>query len=105
MSLAGEPEVFLGRQVGLRERQSYSEQTAALIDEEIQHLISERYTYVQQLLAQHREELERVAQALLAQESLDQQQLQHLVKGSNNRESGSESKATSDSHAASAYKG
>jgi cell division protease FtsH len=98
MSLAGEPEVFLGRQVGLRERQSYSEQTAALIDEEIQHLISERYAYVQQLLAQHREELERVAEALLEQESLDQQQLQHLVKGSSNGESGSKS-------AAAAYKG
>jgi cell division protease FtsH len=78
--LGGEQEVFLGREVGLRERQSYSEHTAALIDEEVQQLIGERYTYVHHLLSEHREELEQVAQALLEQESLNEQQLQHLVK-------------------------
>ncbi len=82
--LGGEQEVFLGREVGLRERQSYSEQTAALIDEEVQQLIAERYSYVQQLLSQHLEELGRVAHALLERESLDEQQLQRLVKNANN---------------------
>ncbi|HVB22256.1 MAG TPA: ATP-dependent zinc metalloprotease FtsH [Ktedonobacteraceae bacterium] len=82
--LGGEKEVFLGREVGLRERQSYSEHTAALIDAEVQHLISERYTYVQQLLSQHHEELTRIARALLEQESLNEQQLLHLLKESNN---------------------
>jgi cell division protease FtsH len=77
--LGGEQEVFLGREVGLRERQSYSEHTAALIDEEVQQLISERYTCVQQLLAAHREELERIAHALLEQESLDGPQLHRLL--------------------------
>jgi cell division protease FtsH len=101
MFLGGEQEVFLGRQVGLREKQMYSEQTAALIDEEVQHLISERYTYVQQLLAQHTEELERIATALLEQESLDEQQLQQLVRGSNNREASSENEAASGHLAAS----
>ena len=81
--LGGEPEVFLGREVGLKERQSYSERTTALIDEEVQQLISERYNYVHHLLSEHREELERLAHALLEQESLDEQQLQRLVKGSN----------------------
>jgi cell division protease FtsH len=81
--LGSEQEVFLGREVGLRERQSYSEQTAALIDEEVQQVIGERYKYVQQLLSQHHEELERVAHALLAQESLDKQQLHRLVKDAN----------------------
>jgi cell division protease FtsH len=78
--LGSEQEVFLGREVGLRERQSYSEQTAALIDEEVQQVIGERYKYVQQLLSQHHEKLERVAHALLAQESLEEQQLHRLVK-------------------------
>jgi cell division protease FtsH len=78
--LGGEQEVFLGREVGLREQQSYSEQTAALIDDEIQKLISERYAYVQHLFSQHREELARIAQALLERESLDEQQLQILLK-------------------------
>jgi cell division protease FtsH len=95
--LGGEQEVFLGREVGLKERQSYSEQTAALIDEEVQQLISERYTYVQQLLSQHREELEQIAHALLEQESLDEQQLQRLVKDTNkSAELVSESLARSD---------
>ncbi len=99
--LGGEHEVFLGREVGLRERQSYSEQTAALIDEEVQQLIGERYTYVQHLLSQHREELERIAHALLAQESLDEQQLHRLVKDAGtNADLVSESPASSDSLAA-----
>ena len=96
--LGGEQEVFLGREVGLRERQSYSEQTAALIDEEVQQLIGERYQYVQQLLSQHHEELGRIAHALLERESLDEQQLQHLLKESNNdAEHVSEGEAGSDS--------
>ena len=81
--LGGEQEVFLGREVGLRERQSYSEHTAAVIDSEVQHLIGECYQYVQQLLSQHHEELTRIAHALLEREALDEQQLQHLLKESN----------------------
>ena len=104
--LGGEQEVFLGREVGLRERQSYSEQTAALIDEEVQHLIAERYQYVQHLLSGHQVELERVAHALLERESLDEQQLQQLVKGmQNNTNLVSESKASSDSLVATSGKG
>ena len=82
--LGGEQEVFLGREVGLRERQSYSEHTATLIDEEVQQLIAERYQYAQHLLSEHQEELERVAHALLERESLDEQQLKQLIKGMQN---------------------
>jgi len=99
--LGGEQEVFLGREVGLRERQSYSEKTAALIDEEVQQLINERYGYVQQLLSQHHEELKRIAQALLERESLDEQQLRRLVEDAgNNAERVSEDKASYDRLAA-----
>ncbi len=104
--LGGEQEVFLGREVGLREREGYSEHTAALIDEEVQQQISERYAYVQQLLTQHHEELKRIAQALLERESLDEEQLQHLVKNANkNAELVSESETLSDNLAAPARKG
>ena len=104
--LGGEQEVFLGRQVGLRERQNYSEHTAALIDSEVQQLIGERYTYVQQLLSQHQEELERIAQALLERESLDEQQLRRLVTDANpTAQLVSESPSSSDSLAAPALKG
>jgi cell division protease FtsH len=96
--LGGEHEVFLGREVGLRERQSYSEQTAALIDEEVQQLIAERYQYAQHLLSEHQEELERVAHALLERESLDEQQLQQLLKdASNDTNQVSESESVSNS--------
>ncbi len=95
--LGGEQEVFLGREVGLRERQSYSEQTAALIDEEVQRQISECYTYVQELLSQHHAELERLAHALLEQEVLDDQQLHQLLKSpGNNANPLDEDKASSD---------
>jgi cell division protease FtsH len=104
--LGGEQEVFLGREVGLRERQSYSEQTAALIDEEVQQLIGERYRYVQQLLSQHHEELERIAHALLERESLEAEQLQQLLKGANNNaESVPESEASGDLLTATARQG
>lgn len=94
--LGGEHEVFLGREVGLRERQSYSEKTAALIDEEVQQLIAERYQYVQHLLSEHQVELEWVAHALLERESLDEQQLQKLlINASNDVDMVSESKAGS----------
>jgi len=96
--LGGEQEVFLGREIGLRERQSYSEHTATLIDQEVQELIAERYQYAQHLLAGHQEELERVAHALLERETLDEQQLKQLVKDmQNNVDLVSESKASSDS--------
>jgi cell division protease FtsH len=78
--LGGEQEVFLGREVGLREKQSYSEHTASIIDEEIQHLIKDRHTSVQQLLSAHRAELERIAHALLEHETLNEQQLSRLLK-------------------------
>ena len=104
--LGGEQEVFLGREVGLRERQSYSEQTAALIDHEVQQLIAERYEYAQHLLSEHRTELERVAHALLERESLDEQQLQQLVKGlPNNVDRVGESSARSDRLVATSGKG
>lgn len=77
--LGGEQEVFLGKEIGLRERQNYSEQTAALIDEEVHQRMSERYGYVQQLLSQHREELQRIARALLEQESLNAEQIRLLL--------------------------
>jgi cell division protease FtsH len=103
--LGGQQEVSLGREVGLRERELYSEHTAALIDEEVQQLIAERYTYVQHLLSEHREELGRIAQALLERESLDEQQLQCLVKDTNEHaELGSEGEPLSNNLAAPARK-
>jgi cell division protease FtsH len=77
--LGGEREVFVGREVGLGQQHEYSEQMAALIDEEVQRIISERYSYVQNLLSENRDKLERLAQALLEHESVDEKQLHTIV--------------------------
>ena len=104
--LGGEQEVFLGREVGLREKQMYSEHTAALIDEEVQRLIGESYTFVQHMLSQHHEDLERFARALLEQESLDEQQLHRLLNESATTiEPASKSEAIAESFAVSAHTG
>ena len=104
--LGSDHEVFLGREVGLRERQSYSEQTASLIDEEVQELIAERYHFAKHLLSEHHRELERIAKALLEREVLDEQQLQLLIKGLQiNLDDLSESDASNDSLVAISSKG
>ena len=81
MFLGGEQEVFLGREVGLAQRQDYSEETAAMIDEEVRKIIAERYDYVQQIIAGRRDALDRVAHALLERETLEEDDLRRLVLG------------------------
>jgi ATP-dependent Zn protease len=72
----------------------------------VQQQISERYRYVQQLISQHHEELERIAQALLERESLDEQQLQQLLRDAGKRaELAGESEAGDASLAAMARHG
>jgi ATP-dependent Zn protease len=55
-----------------------------MIDEEVKELIAERYHYAQRLLSDHRKELERIAEALLEREVLNEEQLQQLVEGMQN---------------------
>ncbi len=62
-------EVFLGRDYGTGK--TYSEETAGIIDEEIQRIISESYTDAKQILTQHIDKLHFVAQYLLKHESMD----------------------------------
>jgi len=81
MFLGAEQEVFLGRELGVGQRQGYSERTASAIDAEVQQLIQERYVHVQHLLSAHRDQLERLGQALLEHESLEEEQLRAVVFG------------------------
>ena len=79
MFLGSDQEVFLGRDIGLAQRQEYSEQTASIIDEEVQKIIAERYEYVKSVLATRRDALDRVAHALLERETVDEDELRRLV--------------------------
>ena len=67
----GQPdkEVFLGRE--LVQRRDVSEHTAQQVDQEIKRVLNEAHERARSILADHRDLLERIAQALLERETLD----------------------------------
>ena len=62
-------------------QQAFSDETAKIIDQEVRDLINQNYAAVSTLLADHREELERVADALLRYETLLADEVDRLIKG------------------------
>ncbi len=69
-------EVFLGRDFG--HSKMYSEKTAAKIDDEVKKIIDELYVKTKQLLSDNKETLERVAQALLEKETLNEGEFEEI---------------------------
>jgi cell division protease FtsH len=67
---------FLGYSLAQGER--YSEETAARIDQDVHQLLEERHTYVRSLLTEKRGLLDKVASALLKEETLEQSELQEI---------------------------
>jgi cell division protease FtsH len=67
----GQPdkEVFLGRE--LVQRRDVSEHTAQQVDQEIKRVLNEAHERARSILGDHRDLLERIAQALLERETLD----------------------------------
>lgn len=57
----------------------YSEQTATLIDNEVRNLLDNQYDRAQQLLRDHRSELELLANALLEKEVLLKSDVERLI--------------------------
>jgi cell division protease FtsH len=53
----------------------YSEETAHAVDEEVARIIRECYQEARRLLSEHRRELDELAEALLARETLDEQEI------------------------------
>ena len=66
---SGHDEVFIGR--SMAQTKNYSEEVAALIDEEIKTLIDNAYARCQEILSARREQLEFVADYLLKYENMD----------------------------------
>jgi len=60
--------IFLGREIN--EQRDYSEALAEEIDHEVRRIINEAYQVAQQVLQEHREELERIVEHLLERETL-----------------------------------
>ncbi|MBR5120211.1 MAG: ATP-dependent zinc metalloprotease FtsH, partial [Clostridia bacterium] len=66
---SGHSEVFLGRDYGTGKE--YSEQTASVIDEEIQRIVKECYADAKAILTEHIDKLHFVAEYLLGHETMD----------------------------------
>jgi len=77
LSFSDRPSPFnLSGDIGTRD---YSEETAAIIDEETRQLIDEAYTLVRKLLSDHRTTLQRIAQELRRHETVDAKQLSQIL--------------------------
>jgi cell division protease FtsH len=74
-----EEQIFLGREIA--QHQDYSEDTAIRIDQEIKRIVLENYSKARDLLAKHRDALDRIADALLVREVLDADQVRRIVAG------------------------
>ena len=77
-------EVFIGKDFA--SKQTYSDETAALIDCEIKRLIDEAYAKAEKLLKENMDKLELIAETLLDIETLDAEQFEQLYTGEKSRE-------------------
>jgi cell division protease FtsH len=73
-------EVFLGHSVA--QQKHVSDATAKLIDEEVRRLIDEAEVRARELLETRRDELDRLAEALLEYETLTGEEVKALLQGS-----------------------
>lgn len=70
--------IFLGKEI--TRNQNYSEVTAREIDQAIQGIITHQYERARQIVHEHREALEKIAQALLEHETLDGKHIHELLE-------------------------
>jgi cell division protease FtsH len=82
----GEEHVFLGKEI--QEPRDFSEGTAAIIDEEVQHLLREADQRAQTLLEEHRADLDHLAEALLQREELQRDEIAQILGQPSNRVDG-----------------
>lgn len=71
-------EVFLGRDIA-RQR-NYSEDVAALIDEEVREFVHTAHERAKAILLDHKDALDKLSEALLQKETLEGKELEELLK-------------------------
>ncbi len=71
--------VFLGREIG--EQRNYSDDVAKMIDEEVRAIIDRAYERATQVLTQHRDRLDRLADKLIAEETVDADAFETIFDG------------------------
>jgi cell division protease FtsH len=74
-----EEQIFLGREIA--QHQDYSEDTALRIDQEVKRFVTDNYSRAQTILSEHKQYLLDMADALLARETLDAEQVRRLSAG------------------------
>jgi len=70
--------IFIGRDFG--QMKSYSEETAALIDEEVKHIFDQAAADCEKLLTEHRDTLIAVAEYLLEHETMDGEEFNYFCE-------------------------
>jgi cell division protease FtsH len=74
-----EEQIFLGREIA--QRSDYSEDTALRIDQEVKRIVTDNYQRALAILEEYRGRLQVLADALLAREVLDAEQVRRIVSG------------------------
>jgi cell division protease FtsH len=74
-----EEQIFLGREIA--QHQDYSEDTALRIDQEVKRFVTDNYTRARTILVESKQRLLDMADALLARETLDAEQVRRLAAG------------------------
>ena len=74
---SGHDEVFIGKTMG--QTRSYSEKTAAEIDEEVKAIIDRAYSRCEEILAANREKLTEVAESLLKEETMSGEKFEKIM--------------------------
>jgi cell division protease FtsH len=74
----GHENVFLGRDIG--EQKNYSEDTAQKIDSEVRRIMVEAEARATQVMTQYRSYLETIADRLVKEETLEQEEFTNIVK-------------------------
>ena len=70
--------IFIGRDFG--QTKSYSEETAALIDEEVKAIFDSASAACEKILSEHAEELRAIAEYLLAHETMDGEEFNYFFE-------------------------
>ena len=73
----GEEHIFLGREMA--QQRDFSEHTAQLIDDEVRELVGGLEKKAQEILSEHREQLNVLAEVLLQKEMLEAEEIQELI--------------------------
>ena len=76
----GGEEMFLGRSAGQASK-GISDETARAIDQEVRKIIDECYGHAHQILEEHRDKLDLMADALMHYETIDADQITDIMSG------------------------